>query len=82
MCNFTRIQRKTKKLWLSIIPAQRPSEQTSLVPPQKGVNYNFSSPEFGKPYGAEKLSISDTSMSSFSRIGQKIKKLQPFYIFA
>ena len=28
------------KLWLSIVPARRPSEHTSLGPPQKGVNCN------------------------------------------
>ena len=28
-------------------------------PPPKGVNCNFSLPEFDKPYGVEKLSISD-----------------------
>ena len=57
--NFTRIRRKTKKLWLSIIPARRPSEQPGLGPPQKGVNRNFSSSEFDKLYGVRKLSISD-----------------------
>ena len=57
MCNFTRIERKTKKLWLSIITARTLSEQPGLGPPQKGVNYNFSSPEFDKPYGIGKLSI-------------------------
>ena len=38
---LTRIGPNTKKLWLSIVPAQRPSQQTGLGPPQKGVNYNF-----------------------------------------
>ena len=57
--NFTRIGPMTKKLWLSIVPVQRPSEQPGLGPPQKGVNCNFSSPEFDKPYGVRKLSISD-----------------------
>ena len=32
--NFTKIGRNTKKLWLSIIPAQSPSEQPGLEPPQ------------------------------------------------
>ena len=50
---------RQKKLWLSIVPAQRPSEHTCLGPHQKGVNCNFSWPEFDKPYGARKLSISD-----------------------
>ena len=59
MWNFTRIGPKTKKLWLSIVPVQRPSEQQGLGPPQKGVNCNFSSLEFDKPYGVRKLSISD-----------------------
>ena len=59
ICNFTRIGPKTKKLWLSIIPAQRPSEKPGLGPPPKGVNYHFSSPEFDKPYGVGKLSILD-----------------------
>ena len=59
MCNFTRIGPKTKKLWLSIVPVQRPSEHTGLGPLQKGVNCNFSWPEFDKPYGVRKLSISD-----------------------
>ena len=56
---YTRIGPKTKKLWLSIVPVQRPSEHTGLGPPQKGVNCNFSWPEFEKPYGVRKLSISD-----------------------
>ena len=59
MCNFTRIGPKTKKLWLSIIPVRRLSEQSSLGPPQKGVNCNFSSPELDKQYAVRKLSISD-----------------------
>ena len=57
--NFTRIGPKTKKLWLSIFPARRPSEHTCLGLPQKGVNCNFSSPELDKPYSVWKLSISD-----------------------
>ena len=32
---------KAKKLWLSIIPARRPSEQPGMGPAQKGVNCNF-----------------------------------------
>ena len=59
MWNFTRIGPKTKKLWLSIVLVQRLSEQPGLGPPQKGVNCNFSWPEFDKPYGVRKLSISD-----------------------
>ena len=59
MRNFTKIGPKTKKLWLSIIPARRPYEQPGLGPPQKGVNCNFSSPEIDKPYGVRKLRISD-----------------------
>ena len=43
MWNFTRIGPKTKKLWLSIIPALRRSYQPRLAgQPQKGVNRNFS----------------------------------------
>ena len=42
MWNFTRIRPKTKKLWLSIFPARRPTEHTGLGPPPKGVNCNFS----------------------------------------
>ena len=57
--NFTRIGPKTKKLWLSIVPARRPSEHTGLGQPQKGVNCNFSWPEFDKPWIVRKLSISD-----------------------
>ena len=78
MCNFTKIGRKTKKLWLLIVPARKPSEHTGLGPPQNGVNCNFSWPEFDKPYGFAKLSISDAYIWSFSRIAQKIKKLQLF----
>ena len=59
MWNFTRIGPKTKKLWLSIVPARRPSEQPGLGPPQKGMNCNFSWPEFDKPYGVRKLVIRD-----------------------
>ena len=56
---FSRTGRKTKKLWLLIVPERRPSEHTGLRPPQKGVNCNFSWPEFDKPYGVRKLSISE-----------------------
>ena len=63
---------KTKKLWLSITPVQKLSEQPGLGPPQKGVNCNFSGPEFDKQYGVRKLSISDAKIFSFSRIAQKI----------
>ena len=35
MRNFTRKGPKTKKLWLSIVPARRPSKHTSLGPPPK-----------------------------------------------
>ena len=35
ICSFTTIAPKTKKLWLSIIPARRLSEQPGLGPPQK-----------------------------------------------
>ena len=59
MCNFIRIGRTTKKLWLPIIPVQRSSEQPGLGPPQKGVNCNFSLPKINKPYGVQKVSISD-----------------------
>ena len=57
MWYFTRIGRKTKKLWLSIIQARRRSDQPGLWPPQKGVNYHFSSPQLDKPYIVKKLSI-------------------------
>ena len=39
--NFTRIEPKTKKLWLSIIAALRRSYQPCLGQPPKGVNRNF-----------------------------------------
>ena len=78
MWNFTRIGPKTKKLWLSIVSARRPSEHTSLGPPQKGVNCNFSWPEFDKLYGVRNLSISDAWICSFSKIAQKIKNYSSF----
>ena len=59
MWNFTRIGPKTKKLWLSINPAPKLFEKPGLGTPQKGVNCNFSLPEFDKPYGVRKLSILD-----------------------
>ena len=59
ICNFTRVGCKTKKLWLSIIPAQMLSEQPCLGPPQKGVDCNFSLPELDKPYIVGKLSVSE-----------------------
>ena len=73
MWNFTRLGPKTKKLWLLIVPALRRSYQPGLGKPQKGVNCNFSWPDFEKPHGVWKLSISDAKISSFSRIAQKIK---------
>ena len=59
MRNFTRIGPKTKKLWLWINPARRLIEQPGLGTPPKGVNCNFFSPEFDRPYGVRKLAISD-----------------------
>ena len=53
--NFTRIRRKTKKLWLSIIPAKA----VVCDHPQKGVNYHLSSPQLDKLYVVGKLSISE-----------------------
>ena len=82
MWNFTRIGPKTKKLWLSIVPGQRPSEHPGLGPHQKGVNCNFSWPEFDKPYSVRKLSISDARICSFRRIGQKIKNYSSFNFLA
>ena len=80
--NFTRIGPKTKKLWLSIVPARRRYEQPGLGPPQKGVNCNFSWPEFDKPYSVRKFSISEAKKWSFSRIAQKIKKYSSFKFLA
>ena len=77
MCNFTMIGPKTKKLWLSINPARRPSEQPGLGPPQKCVNCNFPSRQFDNLYGVGKLLISDAKIWSFSMIGQKIKSTAP-----
>ena len=48
------------------------------MPPKKGVNYNFSSPEFDKLYSVGKLLILDAKICSFSRIGQKIKSYCSF----
>ena len=45
------------------------------------MNCNFFSPEFDKLYGVRKFSISDAKIWSFSRIGQKIKKLQLLQFF-
>ena len=56
MWNFTRIRRKTKKFWLSKIPAQK---AVVCDHPQKGVNYYLSSPQLDKPYVVGKLSISE-----------------------
>ena len=50
MCNFTRIECKTKKLRHSIIPGQTLSDQPGLEQHPKGVNYHFSSPQLDKPY--------------------------------
>ena len=49
--------------------------------PQKGVNYHLSSPEFDKPYVVRKLSISEAQICSFSRIGQKMKKIKDLLNF-
>ena len=46
------------------------------------MNCNFSSPEFDKPYGVRKLSISDAKICSFSMIGQKIKNYNSFNFLA
>ena len=51
-------------------------------PPPKGVNCNFSLPEFDKLYGVGKLSISDPYICSFSRIDQKIINYSFFNFFA
>ena len=42
------------------------------------MNYHFSSPEFDKPYGVGKLSISDAGICGFRRIGKKIKTYSSF----
>ena len=73
ICHFTRIGPKTKKLWFSIIPAQRRSHQSHLGQTQKGVNRNFSWPQLDKSSVFGKLSILDAKICSFSMIGQKIK---------
>ena len=46
------------------------------------MNCNFSLPEFDKPYGVRKLSISDAELRSFSRIAQKIKNYSSFNFLA
>ena len=58
MWNFTRIEPKTKKLWLSIIPALKRSYQPRLGQPQTGVNYHFL-PHLDKPFVVGKLLISE-----------------------
>ena len=78
---FTRIGRKTKKLWLLIIPALRQSHQPRLGQPKKGVNRNFSRPHLDKAYVVGKLSISEAKICSFSMFGQKINKITALLIF-
>ena len=73
MWNFSRIRHKTKKLWLSIIPALGRSYQPRLGQPRKGVNRNLSWPHLDKLKFVGKLSISEAEICSFSRMGQKIK---------
>ena len=50
---FSRTGRKTKKLPRSKLFLSRPSEQPGLGAPQKGVNCNFSSPDFDKSMALE-----------------------------
>ena len=76
--SFFRIGPKTKKLWLSIIPALRRSYQPRLGQPQNGVNYHFSLPHLDRLFVVGKLLISEAQKCSFSRIGQEINKLQLF----
>ena len=80
MWNFTRIGPKTTKLWLSIVPARRPSEHIGLGQPQKGVNCNFSSPEFDKPYGVRN-SLSRTLKYVVQQGWPKNKKITALSIF-
>ena len=82
MGNFTRIGPKTKKLWLSIVPALRRSYQPRLGQPQKGVNCNFSWPHLDKSCVVRKLSTSEAWICSFSMIVQKIKNYSSFNFFA
>ena len=82
MCNFTRVGCKTKKLWLSIIPALRRSYHPRLGEPQKGVNRNFSWPHLDKSYVVRKLSISEAWICRCSMIGQKIKITALLIFFA
>ena len=50
---------KTKKVMAFDSSGVKASEHTGSGPPIKGVNCNFSSPEFDNSYGVRKLSISD-----------------------
>ena len=73
---------RQKKLWLSIIPARRLSEQPGLGPPQKGVNDDFTLPQFDKLYVVGKLSVLEAEICSFSMIGEKIKNYSCVNFFA
>ena len=71
--NFTRIGSKKKKVRLLISPARRLSEQPGLEPPQKGVNCNFSSPQFNKPYGVGSSQSRKLKYAVSAGLAKKIK---------
>ena len=72
MCIFPRIQCKTTKLWLSLIPTRRQSGQPGLRPPKKVGTTNFSSPHFDERYVVVELSTKEAFICSFSRMGKRL----------
>ena len=81
MCNFTRIRRKTKKLWLSIIPARRMCDQAGLGQPQKVWTPTF----LGRTSTSRMLWESSRYLKlkyAFSAALAKNNKLQLFQVFS
>ena len=71
---------RQKKLWLSIIPARRPSEQPSLGPPPKRCELQLIAGIRQAVQHLKAFHLGRLNMH-FSRIGQKIQKLQLFQLF-
>ena len=80
--NFTSIGPKTKKLWLSIIPALRPSEHPGLGPPQKRCELQLFLARIRQAVRRLKALQLGRLVCSFSTIGQKIKNYSSFNFLA
>ena len=81
MCIFTRIGCKKRVTAFDNCDTNMGWSAWAATTPQ-GMNYRFSSPDFGEPYVVWKLLIREAFICSFSRISRKINKLQLWKVLA